>query len=67
MLLKMITLPSIANGRMTNTLSAHPTRSAHSTLAARQCDDYLMITIGELRTGSRRARINSHTLYGIHP
>src|SRR5271170_7258373 len=67
MLLKMITLPSIANGLITSTLSAHPTRSAHSTLAARHAITYLTITTGELGTGLSPRAINSQTLYGIHP
>ena len=56
MLLKMITLPSIANGRMTSTLSAHPTRSAHSTLAARHAMTYLKITERGMENGTLAAR-----------
>src|SRR5580698_157656 len=67
MLLNMVTLPSITNGRMTSTLSAHPTRSAQSTLAARHATTYLKITIGERQTGLSPRAINSQTLYGIQP
>src|SRR5215469_7046790 len=67
MLLKMITLPSIANGRITSTLSAHPTRSAHSTLAARHAITYLMIATGDRLIGLCPRPISSHTLYGIQP
>src|SRR6266849_9434724 len=67
MLLKIITLPSIANGRMTSTLSAHPTRSAHSTLATRHAITYLRMFSGERLTGLCPRPISSQTLYGIHP
>src|ERR1700722_19625580 len=67
MLLKMITLPNIANGRITSTLSAHPTRSAHSTLAARHAITYLRMLSGVWLIGLCPRAISSHTLYGIHP